>query len=324
MLHIDGFDQFNGDTHLIASLVRSGYTAVGTLAPVTGRAAGSTAISVRSGTITRPVPYSGPRLTVGFAHQFTDRGACVKLGLGAESITLWFNPANGLPMLNDTQGNALPIINTWYYIELALDKESHICQLWINGKMDSGIAMTTSMAAATSCDVILGHQPLVDGDGNPIVDNSVKTYDDFYARGDYRLGPVVITTRFPTVDNHVQWFKAGGEATHAATVGVLPADPLNRYIASDTIGQEDRFTSAAVVSNPNAIVATALVVLARKSDTLDAHLNVFMGQTGGAELRQSTLTVDGIWRSQYSCYEQVVTDTPANIQASQFGVAVVT
>lgn len=323
MLHMDGFDQFASETKLAAALVRSGYLSTGTVTPVTGRAAGSYALGMQKGNVTRAVAWTTPRLTIGFAHQFTDRGSCVKLKLGAQSITLWFNPDNGLPMMNDVQGNALPVKNTWYYIELALDKEIGGCVLFINGKEDSSYIMSQVMKDAVSVDVTLGYQPPTDyWPGAVGEDNSTKLYDDFYARGDSRLGPVVITTRFPTNDQNVQWFKAGSQPSHAATVGDLPPDPLNQYVASATIGQEDRFTSTKSLANANAIVATALVVLARKSASLNAHLGVFMGQAGGAAVRQATLTVDTNWHSQYTCYDIIGGDTVANIQASQFGVTV--
>lgn len=320
-LHIDGFDQFSGENKLTEALLRAGYGTTGTVAAVSGRAAGSSAISCQKGTVVRNVQDSGNNFSLGFAHTFDDRGSCVKLALGAEAIVLWFNLSNGLPMMNDVQGNALPIIGTWYYIEMAIDKAAGTCKLYINGKEDSTFPLTAGMKLATYYVITMGYLPPSSYSTNPLDDNSVKTYDDFYWRTDVPLGPVVITTRFPTTDNHVQWFKAGNENTHAATVSKRPPTPLNNYIASDTVGQEDRFTSNKLLTNQNEIVATGMVVLARKSESLVADLRVFIG--GTAEDRYDELVVNADWRTQYVCYEQFASDTVAKIQSSQFGVAVV-
>lgn len=323
MLHIDGFDQFDGDGAVGTALQRAEYTVAGGLTVVAGRAPGSKAISATGGSVGRNHPWTANKFSTGCAFSFTSRGSLLWLKLGTEFLTLWLHPDTGLPMMNANVGGALPIKNTWYYYEIELDRAAGTATLSINNRVDSVFTLTAGMLGAVNVDVWLGYRaPPSYWPGSTYLDNSVKTYDDFYINEGDKLGPIVITTRFPDSDVTAEWFKAGASATHAGTVSARPPTPLDLYIASDTVGKRDKFKSTKALANNNPIVGTGLVVLARKSPTLSARLGVFMGGDGTAPLREATRAVDTNWRTQYICFNQTGGDSKANIEAAPFGVVI--
>lgn len=322
MLHLDGFEQYANESNLARPLERADYTVVGNWASVAGRGRYSRAISGVKTSIVRTVDWTEPALSIGFAGSFTERGAMAWLKFGEAEVVLWFDHDTGLPNLNTTVGGALPTTNRYYFYEIECDRDSGSCSLYINGRFDCVFNVPGGLTGDT-VEVGLGYRDPADyrpGVDPAPVDNSAKTFDDFYIRPDSKYSPIMITTRFPDVDVTTDWFKAGTKITHALTVSTLPTDPLNTYIASDTIGKEDAFTSSQDLNNENPIIATGLLVLARKSPTLDAQLGVSMG--GSISERGADLVVDTNWRTQFACFEAQDGDDPTTIAASQFGVTV--
>lgn len=329
MIFIDGFEGFAGPNSPAALLQRAEYVATGNLSAVGGRSSvpGSTAIAGSGVSVTRGFPWTGNKFACGFAHQFSARGSVMSVKLGAARITLWMNEVNGLPMLNEYGGGALPTINRWYYYELFINRSANSCELWINNKLDQSIALPAGATAATTVDVTLGYRdpasyrpanlPLYSDGGN-------KYLDDFYARDSDRIGPIIVTTRFPEIDLNVEWFKAAEGGTHAESLSAHPPQPLDLYVASDTVGKEDRFSSGVMLPNVNEVLATGLLVMARKADTLNAKLGVFMGGQPGAALRSDKRTVENEWRTQYIVFDKTAGDTKAGIESSQFGINVAT
>lgn len=321
MLHLDGFEQYGNETNLAKPLTRAEYVPVGALAVVAGRGRASRALSGVSASLSRIVPWTTNKLAVGFAATFTARGAMASIKIGATDLTLWMNPDTGLPNLNATVGGALPTKDRWYYYEIEINRTDGMASLYINNRFDCQIAL--GPISGTEADVRLGFRPVAEyrPDVQPVPnDSGAKTFDDLYIRDDVRLGPIMITTRFPGTDVVTEWFVAGGNPSHATTLAQLPPDPLDNYVASDQIGQQDVFVSAQLMQNTNDVIATGIVVLARKSPTLNAKLNVFMG--GSISDRGEARTVESEWRTQFVCFDQRGGDTIENIQNSQFGINV--
>lgn len=323
MLHLDGFEQYANETNTLNALVRAGYGASGTWASVAGRGRTSRAISALRSTVSRLVPWTNDRFTLGFAHSFSARGSVAMLKIGDADLTFWFNPDTGLPNLNDVIGGALPTKDRFYFYEIEVERSTGNCTLYINGRADCTFSFGVGMLPAQELTVTLGWRDPAEyrvGVDPVPADTGVKTYDDLYLRSDARLGAVMITTRFPTFDVKTEWFKAGTEPSHSATVAKHPPDPLDTYIASDTIGKEDVFRSDEALQNTNPVIATGLLVMARKSATLNAKLGVSMG--GSITQRGAALAVESDWRLYFSCYERVESDTIDGIQNSDFGVKV--
>lgn len=316
MIHITGFEEFIGEQSPGAALARADYNVAGEITMVAGRF--SSGIATQNGMLSRTVPWTTARFSTGFAHQFSDRGSVARITIGTTSLVLWMNPDNGMPMVNDQVGGALPTKNRWYYFEMQIERTGQVT-LFINGRQDMTFALGAALAEQ-EVTVGLGYlSPVTYRPGvDPVpVDTSTKTYDDWYMRDDTRLGPISVTTRFPTADAHVEWFNTNTNSSHAQTLSLHPPQPLDNYVASAVVGAEDRFTSIQPLVSDNDVVATGVVVLARKSPTLDANLGVFIG--GDADDRSAVKTVGSDWKTQYACFEAVGTDTPDKITTSEFG-----
>jgi hypothetical protein len=322
--HIEGFEEFAGETTPANALARADYDVSGQWALVAGRSVLGTALSARGAALTRRMEWKSDKFAVGFAHQFDGRGSVAWLTIGATPIVLWMNSTSGRPYINDSVGGALPTSNRWYYYEFEIERATGIVSLFINNRPDSTYDIgfvPTEEEVLVSLGYLAPSEYRADPTSAP-QDNSVKTYDDFYAIDGARLGPIVVTTRFPAIDKNVQWFAADPNKTHSQSLALHPPNPLDNYVASANIGQEDRFTSAQALANDNEIIATGLVVLARKSETLNAKLNVFIGGQSGADLRQDTRDIESDWRTQYVFFDKNQADTVAAITAADFGIKV--
>lgn len=330
MIFIDGFEGFSGAGNPASLLQRAEYVASGTLSSVGGRSSfvGSAALAGGKVSVTRGFPWTGDKFSCGCAYQFSARGSIMWVKVGGDYLTLWMDEVNGLPMLNEHAGGALPTITRWYYYELFLNRANGTCELWINNKLDQSVPLPAGAASATTVEVGLGYRDPNDyrPSGFPTyADNGNRYIDDFYARDNDRIGPVIVTTRFPSHDENVEWFMAATSGTHSASLSKHPPSPLDNYVAGDTIGKEDRFTSGVLLPNANEILATGVFVMARKADTLNAKLGVFMGGNAGAiSARSAKLTVDNNWKTQYASFEKTGGDTKAGVEASQFGINVAT
>lgn len=319
MLHIEGFEQFNNEDPITNALERSGYVVDGLWTSVAGRGRFSRALSGAGCAIKRIIPWTQQHFTVGFAHKFAGRGSVCWLKIGAKDITLSFDRVTGLPLLGTTIGGAIPTINRYYYIELHVDRNSGAIELWINGKYDS-MHITDSISAVDNVEVNFGYRDpaqYLPPESLPATDTAVKSYDDFYAREQPPVGPVMITTRFPTHDIAAVWQKAGEAGTHAGTVGTTPAAPLDRYLATDQYDQSDIFTSSQAMSNAHPVIATGIIALTRRSPAFPAALNVAVDGLGSA-----VLPVDGNWVMQYGIFDEGIED-PVDIVASQFSITAV-
>jgi hypothetical protein len=327
MIHIDGFEQFRDDD-LDAAFLRADYISEGTWTTVSGRAGASAAISGKNAVFSREFDWGGDKFSCGCAHQFTGRGSALWINVGDIPFYLWMNPDTGTPMLDSTPGGSIPTINRWYFFELIVNRTTATVTLQVNGKPDATVPMAGPALTADKITVNMGwldpavYRPTV----TPVpVDNWVKTYDDFYARDGDPFGPVMVTTRFPTADALAEWFLATTEDTdsHAQVLSMMPPDPLDNYVASDTPGKQDIFESNASLYNLNEILATGVVVLARKAPTLDANLGVFIGgNLGGVERRDAEREVGADWKTQYVTFDTHGNDTPEKFEASQFGIIV--
>jgi len=324
-IHIDGFEQFGGETDPSEAIGRANYNAAGRWAIVAGRGAvGNVAISGQTTVLTRVVDWNGGKFAVGFAHQFDRRGSVAWLKIGQKQIVLWLNPDTGSPSINDNAGNAIPTTNRWYYYELEIDRALGRVYLYINNRLDSTYDLGYTPIEQEVI-VNLGYlRPMFyrpDVTPEPI-DNAVKTYDDLYINDGPRVGPITVTTRFPTNDNNVQWFAADAGKSHSESLSMHPPNPLDNYVASNTIGDEDRFTSNKPLNNANAIIATGIVVMARRSPEFMGQLGVFLGGRPGADLRQDVRIVPSVWVTQYVCFDRNINDTVGGMTAADFGINV--
>lgn len=322
-IHIDGFEEFAGEQYPASAFQRADYSATGQWSLVQGRIGGA-AISASRSIMSRALSWASGKFAVGFAHQFTGRGSAAFLTIGAKQIVLWTNPDSGLPYLNDQPGGALPTSNRWYYYEIEIDRAAATATLFINNRQDT-VFNLGAVPTAQAITVTLGYLNPASyrTDVTPAPDDaSAKSYDDFYMIDGARLGPIAVTTRFPTYDKNVEWFRADPTKGHGFSLALHPPKPLDSYVASNDIGAEERFTSEMPLANTNPVVATGLVVLARKSPQLAAKLGVFIGGQNGAALREATRDVGNDWKTQFIFFDKNNGDTAAGMQAADFGITV--
>lgn len=325
MIHIDGFEEFANDPAPNPQLQRAQYETFGNWAIVGGRL-GAHGIAGRNAALVRKMEWKTGVCSVGFAHIFDTRGSACWLRIGEVQVNLWLHPDTGLPYLNDKPGGALPTANRWYYYELELDRASQVLTLAINNRIDMTFQVEGDISAEeieVGIGYILPHIYRPGADPEP-VDNANKTFDDFYMRDDKRFGPIVVSTRFPTTDEQVEWFKASPTGTHSESLGMRPPKPLDNYVAANVVGADDRFSSAHELVNANPVIATGVVVLARKAPTLNARLGVFIGGGMGdtAPPRNKDTEVDTEWKTQYLFFEGLEPDTPESIKSADFGIYV--
>lgn len=323
---LDGFEQFAGSGSPAEMITRAEYVQAGTWSIVQGRASvmNSAAISGPKAKLARTFDWAGSLFSCGVAHKFAARGAVMWVSAGGSDVTLWMNETSGLPNMNAQVGGALPVKNLYYYYEFVIDRSANTISLYINNKFDSSMALPASFATATQITVNLGWRVVTEyRPGSAYKDDGVKTYDDFYARAGARIGPVIVYTRFPTTDENVEWFKANATLTHAGSLSQHPPDPLDSYVAADTIGKEDRFSSTDPIGNTNPVLATAMLVMARKAPSLNAKLGVFMGGNAGAVTgRSAVVPLTDQWVTKYIQFAEDAGDTKAKVEASQFGINV--
>lgn len=329
--HIDGFEEFYGEqsAKLRTAMTRADYAAEGDWSVVSGRASNSRAMSGGKCSMTRTEPWVNSKFCTGVAGRFMSRGSMMWLSAGEAMVRLWLHPDTGAPMLNDSPGGAIPTMGRWYYYELEADIATTTLSLYINNRFDSSIPLPEGFLATETITVGLGwlppedYWPVEDPPADPPnatpVDNGVKTFDDFYMTSGARLGPIMVTTRFPSADVNVEWFKASTSGTHAQSLAKQPPDPLDSYVASDTVGKIERFSSTADFPSDNLVIITGILVMARKAPSLEAQLGVFMD--GTAAHRSAVRTVENEWRTQYICFPPQ-NENKDNIVTSEFGITV--
>lgn len=329
-LFFDGFEQFKDAANppLLGALSRAGYTLDGgSPVQVAGRVAGSTALQMNAGVIKRTIPWTAPTFSVGLAFQMNAAARSAALTLEVppgNNIMFWLSDISGAPYLNEHAGGSQPYLKTWYYVEVVLDRATGLASLWLNNRLElQDVDVHASFSAATEVTVSWGSKS---SGPPPGVEEQVKSgsiyVEDIYAHDGDRLGPVIITTRFPTATVIGDWVLSPDATSHHGVAALRPPKPLDINLGADTLGQTDAFTSTALLPNGNAIIATGMCVLTRKSPTLEANLDLFIGDDISAEHRNAALVVDSEWRTLYQAFHTIAGDTTAGIEAAPFGLVI--
>lgn len=321
-LHLDGFDQFALDPGPALALARAGYTTAGAGPVVTPGRVGGSSLSVTNGQIRRVHPWITGSFVVGCACRYTGRGSIAWLEFpGGERLVLWVSPDDGQPRLNADMTGSLPVLNVWYYFEVVLSRGG-AASLYVNNRLDGTTTLTPAMNAANEVTVCFGTLPPADyRPGVTIGDGSAKTYDDIAIRDGARLGPIAIRTRFPNSTDSSDWTMLGGASEHAI-VSTLPPEPLDTFIAADTVDDTVQFRSNAALPNDNPIIATGIVTLVRKAPNLDARLRGYIGGEPGAAYRDAVIDVGPTWEMKYITFDTVAGDTKEGIEGAPFGLQV--
>lgn len=294
---MEGFDQFDGEQDLPASLITAGYTASGSLAVTDGRNAATKALRIgddtNGGNFGRTFTSAQQLVCFGFAYRAAaERSAIMQI---TDVLTLSWDVDTGKISINGSAGAATIVLAVWYYFEIVVDKTLGEVRVYINNELDLTVALPGGAAFITTY-VCAWTSP---GDSKQLddlvfVDSATGAYTN-------RMGPVQITARTPSVDVDAEWAAATGSDRFEMVnnIPVVPAD----YIQSNTSGAYSTFLSNTTIADPDNILAVGLVVRARKSDVDNRQVGLLVGTKAGPskEVLQPTLQITDTY--SYAIFE---------------------
>lgn len=313
-LFFDGFEQF-AKTDRPGTLLRmAGYGFSGEPTIAAGRRSGTSSITLYRGHLQRTQAASGGVLSVGFAMSMDKRGpifGIYTVGATSPSVLVRSDADTGLVYVGPADGTASPgyvspMLSRWYYFEVEIDQTAAQVRLYVNGKLDNTQTLPAEVASAGALDLRLNPYDAVEND------SGMRSVDDFYINDGARIGPIQVTTRFPTATPTADWGVAGAGAHHDAVSP--PVNMLDKYIYSGTADASDQFISATTLPDQGAVRYVQLMTLYRKatSDPMGIELN----------LGQNVTTLTNIPRDWTYTYTPMPSAglTPENISATEFGV----
>jgi len=281
---MEGFEQFanlSGSTAVRDALQTAGYTVssngTDSILVSPGRVANAYALrlsqapsNARSASFQRTFESESDLVSIGFAYMATERSPIVQIG----SLPVLEWPVGC--RLNGVDGEAIPIRNIWYYYELVIDKQAEEMRLYINNRLDitaplpaEAQNMTTyqvkfgsSITSSTATTQFIDDLMFIDGEGDGITD---------------RIGPIEITTRFPTADVTTDW-EPSIEGQPLYTMVNQRPPQAGRYIQANVSGQEATFTSSQELPTDSQIFAIGLVARALKTDIDNRQLGLIWGE----------------------------------------------
>lgn len=328
-LHIDGFDHFANSSRLRDYLSGAGYKMDRLPQPsiVSGRGDPriSRALSLNSGELRRDAPWTGNKFSFGCALEMGDRGSVMGIRFGldhTDPIVLWFHPDDGQPRLNDQTGGSLPVRWRYYYYEIELNRLAATATLYINNRMELVLPLNETQTSAATLEVTFGSMAEVFQfrPGDSASERFGRIYDDTYIRDGERLGPIVVTTRFPTTEELMEWVVWGPpNATSVDILSAVPPQELDQYISTEYGSKMCRFSSGDALKSPYDVLATGLVALARKAPDANLTLRGFIGGNGNVQYRSQDVSPVNAWRYYYMTFDRVATDTKDNIKQASFG-----
>jgi hypothetical protein len=312
-LLFDGFEQFSRTERVNQLLQLAGYKFVGTPTVAAGRKGGNSLVLFHA-YLEREWTVKAGILTHGFAMKSDGRGAIYAIylpGNSAPQYVVSVDKTTGLVMSGPVgtaaqPGYASPIIGRWYYFEFEIDFNNSQIRMYINGKLDSTTTMPAPMVNAMVLKLRMSAYETVNDD------NVTRSLDDMYITDAARLGPMQVTTRFPTATPKDEWSIQGAPSAHAAVSP--PIDMLEKYIYSGTADAEDQFTSSTQLPDTAPIRHVQLMTLYRKatSDPMSLEINL-----GGDKTTLTNIPRD--WTFQYTPMSADGLDA-GNIAGTEFGV----
>ena len=327
-LFIDGFEQFKGEGEMQIALQRANYRLVPKtgIAPQAGRSAGGIGLQITNMRLSREAPWTGEKFAFGCAAFAQGRGTMLMFEILNTPMVVWLDGVEGSPMFQDKRGNSIPWVKHWYYLEVELNRTTMKADFYINGRAEvMGVDLPTAAASESKVIVNFGTQhPGISAAWLTVPENGAPClYDDVYINDGGRLTPVLVSTRFATSSGPVAWDRSPEAPTNHEGVSMRPPKPLDVNVSSGAIGATDFYQSTDALPTGNAIVATGVCVLARKSLEFDAKLGVFVGDNVNLARRDASVSVSSGWATHYVAFPYNAGDTKAGLEAAPFGIQVV-
>jgi len=315
--HMDGFEQFGGVAaiDLPEVLASAGYSTSGYVRTLTGASGGLAAgigetDSKASASLSRTFKSTADVVVLGFAYKApAARGTIVEI---KDVLTLdWV----GNLLIGTNSGTALPLLDTWYYFEIVLDRDARTAAVYVNNGLDLQVSLSDTAIGINTLEVTWP----TSGDVKCIDD--VVLIDSADGKFTDRVGPVALTYRVPMYDQAAEWSPSKA-MPHYELVNNLPPKE-DEYIQSNVSGARDSFLSDTPLPDDGEVLAVGEVVRARKSDIDGRQLGLFMGETATSEVLIDELSMED--QFLYAVFEKTPAGadwTRENLGLNPFGVVV--
>lgn len=331
LLWMDGFDHFaniNSTAATSSALVSAGYetTTSGAdgLRVMPGRVEDSFAVRLTqsggvAGTLKRTFETEADVVTIGFAYMATERSNIV----GIEGTPLVVEWPVGCRM-NGVDGEAIPIRNIWYYFELVIDKPQQQARLYINNRLDITAPLPAEFDNMTAYTVRWGSEITDTAQTVQFIDDLVLIDSEGVSGENIidRIGPVEITTRFPTEDVTAEW-EPSIEGPLYPMVSNRPPE-AGKYIQANVSGKEATFLSNKPLPTDAPIFAIGMVARALKTDIDRRALGLIWGEDASRiEVIDDNLSTENSY--SYALFESPApgqTWTKAIVEGTPFGVKI--
>lgn len=308
---LEGFEQFDKTNDLAAQMRKAGYGVDGG-SVVMGSGVNERGITTTRTSVSITAPWTSPKMSVGLAAMFTDRGALFSIN----GMVFTNDMITGFTRFSGATGSAIPIKKKWYFYEVEIDKEADTLELFINGKSQGKVKPELSMADAQKVMLKLNEYtkpPTLEEVSQMPMDSSARSFDNIYICDGDHLGPVTITTRFPDKSIQSDWtLHSSDEMSHADALGKIPSEELDRYVMTNKNGKVESMTSSKKLPDGvGKVVGIGLVALVRKTDREDAGIVFRVGDKS-----QTINDLPYVWGYRYAGWRAVDTDTKSSVEDS--------
>lgn len=266
--------------------------------------------------VSKQVTSQGTQIAIGFAMKASARQTIVKITDLFE--VLW--PATGKPTIGEAAGPTIPILNTWYYWELVIDKTAKTVDVWLNGYQQFQTTFTADVPETIE----------VSWGWNEAGAAAVIYVDDIYIVDDVavdpnsnvgRLGPIEIATRLPTANVQTQWKPNPTTKEGWKILSQIPA-LQNEYVESNVVGAQDLYSSSTAVTKD--VIAVAVTALTAKTD-IDDHAIALVLSDGTTAKEGTPIDLSTQYTYVQSVFESDPTGekwTASSASSASFGIKV--
>lgn len=321
---MDGFEQFNpGANGSIAPRLQMAewFTEGSNIAAGGGRYGGN-CVTCAGARVWRDIPFGGA-LYIGVAVRRFHRGRLLEIESAGQTMVLYSNRNDGFLYLDNVNLEVIPLDGLWYYYEIGISGGNLTVRA--NDKVVGVVPLKAGMGGDGNIRIYLGSTLVIppNPEGPSQADGATVQFDDFYANASGFVGTNQVQTRFPTGTMENDWHVNGAPAPHAA-VGSIPFDQMNRNIASELAGDISEFMSNQPIDQDFPILATGMVMVARKPTSLNRAIEFSISKDDGFVTPRSTVVhVKNEWDMYYHQFPPYAGDEPVELGASPFAVELV-
>lgn len=273
---------------------------------VTGRFGGKAFSSSRAGGTedllrTLDVSAAGPNFTIGFAFKLTALDTPIiytrNIGGTINQFTLYVESTGAISfktgyngVTQSTSATGLVVLNTWYYVEVAvvINSTTGSYNIDLDGvNILSATGKNTGTGTGVGCIVL--DEP----------NSGTLLYDDMYWADDLvRRGPQRIEYHPPIADVAGGAFVQSSGASKYAMVNELATEQTNTI--SGSVGDEQRFKFEALLGSPAALTCVNVLMAVKSTDGLGSRQIKATAKSGASQAYGSaiTLTASNKFRNQ--------------------------